>query len=54
MLGTTISHYGYIRIVPFWAWETIIIVIITYLNLRGIKATALADKVFLAFTSLVI
>jgi putrescine importer len=43
-----------IHIVPFWAWATIIIVIITYLNLRGIKATTLANKVLLAFMSLVI
>src|SRR5437762_10240415 len=50
----TAIHERYIHIVPFWAWATIIIVIITYLNLRGIKATTLANKVLLAFMSLVI
>src|SRR5712675_1979570 len=50
----TAIHERYIHIVPFWAWATIIIVIITYLNLRGIKATTLANKVLLVFMSLVI
>ena len=51
---STALHERYVPFIPFWAWAVIIVAVITYLNLRGVKATALANKVLLAFMFVVI
>src|SRR5438270_5585120 len=44
---STALHERYLQKVPFFAWAAIIAVIITLLNLRGIRSSARANKVLL-------
>lgn len=44
---STALHERYVRGVPFFAWAAIIAVIITLLNLRGIRSSAIANKALL-------
>lgn len=51
---STALHERYIPMIPFWGWAAIIIAVVTYLNLRGVKATAVANKVLLTLMFVVI
>jgi putrescine importer len=44
---STALHERYLQKVPFFAWAAIIAIIITLLNLRGIRSSARANKVLL-------
>jgi len=44
---STALHERYVQKVPFFAWAALIAVIITLLNLRGIRSSARANKVLL-------
>ncbi|HWY69021.1 MAG TPA: APC family permease [Terriglobales bacterium] len=44
---STALHERYVGAVPFFAWAAIIAAIITLLNLRGIRSSALANKALL-------
>jgi amino acid transporter len=44
---STALHERYLQRVPFFAWAAIIAIIITLLNLRGIRSSARANKVLL-------
>src|SRR5256886_4829548 len=45
---STALHERYLEKVPFFAWAALISVVITLLNLRGIRSSARANKVLLA------
>src|SRR5437868_13870232 len=45
---STALHERYLQKVPFFAWAALIAIIITLLNLRGIRSSARANKVLLA------
>lgn len=47
-------HERYIPQIPFGVWALAIVGVITYLNLRGVKATAQANKVLLTFMFVVV
>jgi amino acid transporter len=47
-------HERYVPWIPFSVWALAIVGIITYLNLRGVKTTALANKVLLTLMFLVV
>lgn len=44
----TALHERYVQKIPFFAWAAIIAVIVTMLNLRGIRTSARANKILLA------
>jgi putrescine importer len=44
---STALHERYLQKVPFFAWAAIIAIVITLLNLRGIRSSARANKVLL-------
>src|SRR5256885_15137870 len=44
---STALHERYMPAVPFFAWAAVIAAIITLLNLRGIRSSALANKALL-------
>jgi putrescine importer len=44
---STALHERYVKGIPFFAWAALIAVIITLLNLRGIRSSARANKVLL-------
>src|SRR5438270_9057482 len=44
---STALHERYLQKVPFFAWAAIIAIIITVLNLRGIRSSARANKILL-------
>src|SRR5437588_3117258 len=44
---STALHERYVHAVPFFAWAAMIAAIITLLNLRGIRSSALANKALL-------
>ncbi len=50
----TALHERYIPKIPFAAWAAVIVGIITFLNLRGVRTTALANKILLSFMFLVV
>ena len=51
---STALHERYVPAVPFIAWAAVISIIITLLNLRGIRSSARANKVLLFFMFVVV
>src|SRR5213080_2721628 len=51
---STALHERYVHAVPFFVWAAMIAGIITLLNLRGIRSSAVANKALLAVMSAVV
>ncbi len=50
----TALHYRYVPQIPYFALAILIAMIFTFLNLRGVHTTAVANRILLAFMCLVI